>query len=956
MNKKISIRNNFLLFLLTVLIGIFFSGQVARAAVPVVTAGNMLMSGANGNGGEYIIDDQVIFGWDNSASGDNNPGITGVTVDFSQFGGGIVIAFDDAGADINSCDGTVDGIWTACYSISPGSIDGVANRNVSVTASNVDGPTTVSSTVNATVDNVVPANPTILVYTDPITSGNVTNFSFNGTTPPPGDQIIYWDAYDQFGGVIGNYVGQAADGSGHFAFSSIDASSLADGPVSLYVWMKDAAGNVSTSFASEISITKSSGGDVTPPVVNITAPLAGAVSNATKIITFTDGETTNPQCSINNTNWVACTSGVTTLNDVTGFNALPAGNFTLYLRDIDGAGNPGTDSEVNVIKDIIAPVVNAGTDNSTDTQFAQNATVFDVNGVATYAWTNQTPGVGTITFGSATAEDTTISADTPGTYTIRLTATDNAGNSSFDEMQLILTAPVVDVTAPTITSVSSSLANGAYNLGDVVDIDVNFSEAVTSTGDVTVTLETGATDQTCTFQVTNASSGTCNYTVQASDVSADLQVTSIVGTIADQAANPMVNFVPTTNLAASKALVIDTTAPAVNAGADNSIGAQFTQDATVSDVNGIATYTWTNQTPGVGIITFGSTNAEDTTIAASANGTYTLRLTAVDNAGNSSFDEMQLIWNDVSIPTISNVSSNVINDTYEIGDVIDINVEFSENVTSTGDVVVTLETGDIDSVCTFQITNAGNGTCDYVIQAGDATNDLNVSSIVGVFTDSGGNVMADTTIPTGFNLADSKDIVINTSGATLEELEAIADSIPRPALGSGDDDEKSFLSYFSSEASVKFSSKIPELAGGKVKIKSDGDTIEEAGIDTDGEWSMGIKFKKTTEIKIVYYNEAGDEVSDKKYKINIDSEDPEFTDLPELLSHKHAGEKLWWKAKDNRAVDHYKYTINGKFKTTKNDFFLIPDEIGLGFYRVKISAYDRAGNRATRNVGVWIRR
>jgi hypothetical protein len=119
----------------------------------------------------------------------------------------------------------------------------------------------------------------------------------------------------------------------------------------------------------------------------------------------------------------------------------------------------------------------------------------------------------------------------------------------------------LDATSPTITSVSSDKANGTYAAGDVIDIDVTFSEAVTSTGSVTVTLETGVTDRTCTFSVSNSTTGTCNYTVQAGDTSGDLTVSSISGTIADQQTNGLVNFSPTTNLAANKAIVIDTSGP-----------------------------------------------------------------------------------------------------------------------------------------------------------------------------------------------------------------------------------------------------------------------------------------------------------------------------------------------------------------------------------------------------------
>jgi hypothetical protein len=131
----------------------------------------------------------------------------------------------------------------------------------------------------------------------------------------------------------------------------------------------------------------------------------------------------------------------------------------------------------------------------------------------------------------------------------------------------------LDETAPTISSISSDKANGTYAAGEVIDIDVTFSEAVTSTGDVTVTLETGETDRTCTFTVSNATTGTCNYTVQAGDTSLDLDAT-ISGTIADQSSNPMSSFTPSTTLAANKALVIDTTNPSVSSLSplDNSTG------------------------------------------------------------------------------------------------------------------------------------------------------------------------------------------------------------------------------------------------------------------------------------------------------------------------------------------------------------------------------------------------
>jgi len=137
-------------------------------------------------------------------------------------------------------------------------------------------------------------------------------------------------------------------------------------------------------------------------------------------------------------------------------------------------------------------------------------------------------------------------------------------SATFGFPMMTIAGTEVDSTAPTISSVSSDKTNGSYTVGEVIDIDVTFSEAVTSTGNVTVTLETGSTDRTCTFTVSSATTGTCNYTVQVGDTSSDLTVSSISGTIADASANAMSNFVPTTNLAANKALVIDTTAPTIS--------------------------------------------------------------------------------------------------------------------------------------------------------------------------------------------------------------------------------------------------------------------------------------------------------------------------------------------------------------------------------------------------------
>lgn len=211
----------------------------------------------------------------------------------------------------------------------------------------------------------------------------------------------------------------------------------------------------------------------------------------------------------------------------------------------------------------------------------------------------------------------------------------NLPNVASDTLDITLSA---DSTPPTITNVTSDKANGSYTIGEVIDIDVTFSEAVTSTGNVTVTLETGTTDRTCTFTVTSATTGTCNYTVQAGDTSADLTVSSISGTIADGAANAMVNFVPTTNLAANKAIVIDTTGPVIS---DILVVIKHPPGADIS---------WTTDEGATSYIEYGLTNAygsntildadldtaHSQTITSLAQvTTYHYRITSEDVLGNS---------------------------------------------------------------------------------------------------------------------------------------------------------------------------------------------------------------------------------------------------------------------------------------------------------------------------------
>lgn len=114
-------------------------------------------------------------------------------------------------------------------------------------------------------------------------------------------------------------------------------------------------------------------------------------------------------------------------------------------------------------------------------------------------------------------------APTAGERTFSLTVSDGDGGTSAASH---FTATGRDLVAPQVVEITSGAADGVRKIGDTVTIQVRFSEAVTVTGTPSLQLETGATDRNATY---TGGSGTdtlsFSYTVQAGDLSGDLDVT-----------------------------------------------------------------------------------------------------------------------------------------------------------------------------------------------------------------------------------------------------------------------------------------------------------------------------------------------------------------------------------------------------------------------------------------------
>jgi hypothetical protein len=135
-------------------------------------------------------------------------------------------------------------------------------------------------------------------------------------------------------------------------------------------------------------------------------------------------------------------------------------NCTIIVTD--SAGNPSNTLAVSsFFVDTIPPLVDAGSNRTANNVFIQVATATDSgSGIASYSWTMES-GSGIITFGSSDELNTTISADGDNTYVIRLSVSDLAGNSGYDEMTLTwrATAPVIDYA---VLSPEEIIVNGTF--------------------------------------------------------------------------------------------------------------------------------------------------------------------------------------------------------------------------------------------------------------------------------------------------------------------------------------------------------------------------------------------------------------------------------------------------------------------------------------------------------------
>jgi hypothetical protein len=237
-------------------------------------------------------------------------------------------------------------------------------------------------------------------------------------------------------------------------------------------------------------------------------------------------------------------------------------------------------------------------------------------------WTaTLTPAVNIEGASNVISLDNTGVADLPGNAG---TGTTNSNNYA------------VDTRRPTVTGVNAVTDNGSYKAGDTISITITFSKAVTVTGTPQLTLETGSADRTVNY-VSGSGSNTLafTYTVQTGDIASDLDYISTTalalngGTIKDAAGNDATLTLSTPgaadSLGANKAIVIDTTVPAITS---STITASDLTSSTAKLVWTAASDTVTSVANLKYKVVYSKSNNIDSVINAESNGTVAQNWTA----------------------------------------------------------------------------------------------------------------------------------------------------------------------------------------------------------------------------------------------------------------------------------------------------------------------------------------
>src|SRR5215204_2381658 len=370
------------------------------------------------------------------------------------------------------------------------------------------------------------------------------------------------------------------------------------------------------------------------------------------------------------------TSAASASTTVTG---LVQGIYTFRLTVTDNGGATASDDILVTVNTSTStnqsPTANAGT-AQTITLPASSVTLTgsgsDADGsIASYAWSKIAGGAeGTIS--NASIANPIVNGLTQGTYTFRLTATDNGGASASDDVVITVrtssaSSSSFKIEAENYTAMSgvqteiTKDTSGGLNVGWIEQGDwMDYSINPSSSGTYTINLRIANPNTGAQLQI-KKSDGTVLSTVNLPNTWGwqEWQTTATTVTLAAgvQKIRIQSSAAPGWNINWLEFVQTGVTnqTPTANAGADQTITlpvSTVTLSGSGADVDGsIVSYTWSKVSGGTATIT--SSSSASTTVTGLAQGSYTFRLTVTDNGGATASDDVVVIVNAQPLPVFS---------------------------------------------------------------------------------------------------------------------------------------------------------------------------------------------------------------------------------------------------------------------------------------------------------------
>ncbi len=308
------------------------------------------------------------------------------------------------------------------------------------------------------------------------------------------------------------------------------------------------------------------------------------------------------------------------------------GTYTFVLTVFDNDGASASDEVLVIVNPAVnqLPVADAGTDITitlpvNSTSLSGNGTDGDGT-IATYAWVQVGNTPSTATISNPGIANPTVSDLVQGTYTFRLTVTDDDGASDFDEVNVIVNSSAnqsplayagndITITLP----VNSTALNG-----DGSDPDGTIAsfawEQVGSTPSV-ATL-TGSTSTTPT--VSNLIEGTYTFRLTVTDDDGATATDEVMVIV-----NSALNQPPEADAGTDISITLPTNNTSLN-------GSGTDPDGTITG------YAWEQVGSTPSDATMIGISTPTPTVAGLIEGTYTFRLTVTDNSGGTATDEVRV--------------------------------------------------------------------------------------------------------------------------------------------------------------------------------------------------------------------------------------------------------------------------------------------------------------------------